>query len=215
MKIGIIGAGNIGRAYAVLWHAAGHQVFLSSRTPENHREFVESLGDGALVGSSAEAAAFGDVILLAPNYASSDAAIEEIRPHVQGKLVMDAMNPLRKPGDRRTEPLIGDGEIAGLVTAAKLPEARIAKAFTTLWSRHVETKSNINNPTVALPFAVDDAEDQETLARLITDAGFVPAYVGSLKDSGPLDPGSPIWNIVLTKDEALAKARDFNFSRTQ
>lgn len=213
MRIGIIGAGHIGRAYAALWHRAGHHVFLSSRTPADHQGFVDGLGAGAFVGSAAEAARFGDVVLLAANYASAETAIQAIAPHVVGKLVIDAMNPLRKPGDRRTEPLIGEGQVAALVTAAKLPRARVAKALTTLWSGHVETKNNVQAPSVAIPFAADGAEDKATVARLIRDAGFVPVDIGGLAAAAPLDPGSTIWNVVLSKDEVLARVAEFNSAR--
>ncbi|MEL7304780.1 MAG: enoyl-CoA hydratase-related protein [Myxococcota bacterium] len=213
MKIGIVGAGNIGRAYATLWHKAGHQVFLSSRKPQEHQSFVKNLGDGALVGTPVEAAEFGDVIFLAANYASAESALQAIRPHVGGKLVIDAMNPLRAPGDDRKEPLIDEGQISGLVTAGKLPEARIARAFTGLWAGYIEAKSDTASPSVAIPLAVDGEEDRLVVEELVSDAGFVPAYVGGLKQAGALDPGSPVWNVILTKDEALSRARAFNRSR--
>ncbi|MEO1658153.1 MAG: NAD(P)-binding domain-containing protein [Pseudomonadota bacterium] len=209
MKIGIIGAGNIGRLYANLWQKAGHQVFLSSRTPQDHQDFVDGLGDGAFVGTAVEAAQFGDVVFLAANYASAGSALAAIRPYVENKLVIDSMNPLRAPGDKRTEPLIGEGDVAGLVTASKLPEARVARAFTGLWAGHVEAKSDVASPKVAIPVAVDDPDDRGVVESLVADAGFVPAYVGNLAQSGITDPGSPIWNIVLTKDEVLDRVAAF------
>ncbi|MEL6977323.1 MAG: NAD(P)-binding domain-containing protein [Pseudomonadota bacterium] len=213
MKIGIIGAGNIGQAYATLWRNAGHEVFLSSRNPDKHQSFVNNLGDGAFFGTVVEAAQFGDVVFLAANYASADSALSAIRPFVGDKLVIDAMNPLRAPNDTRKEPLIAVGEISALVTAGKLPEARIARAFTGLWAGYIEAKSNVESPSVAIPLAVADQEDRSVVERLITDAGFVPAYVGDLSKAGALDPGSPVWNVILTRDEALSRAHAFNQSK--
>ncbi|MEO1191464.1 MAG: NAD(P)-binding domain-containing protein [Pseudomonadota bacterium] len=210
MKIGIIGAGNIGRAYARLWHKAGHQVFLSSRSPQDHQGFVDGLGDGALVGTVVEAAQFGEVVFLAANYASADGALRAIRPYVKNKLVIDSMNPLRAPDDDRKDPLIGEDEIAGLVTKAKLPEARVARAFTGLRAGYIEAKSDTASPWLAIPLAVDDQKDRSLVEGLISDAGFVPAYVGGLEQAGALDPGSPIWNVLLSKEEALSGARAFN-----
>lgn len=210
MKIGIIGAGSIGRLYAELWHKAGHQVFLSSRNPEDHRSFVRGLGENAFVGAPSEAATFGDVILLAANYGSAKSAIEAIKPHAAGKLVIDAMNPLRFTSNGALERMIGEDQLAADVISAELPEARIAKALTTLWSGHVESKSDVSAPTVAMPYAVDRKADKVIVAQLIADAGLVPVDLGGLKNSRPLDPGSPIWNVVLTKDEVLERVRNAN-----
>lgn len=212
MKIGIIGAGDIGRVYSTLWHKAGHEIFLSSRNPEDHRGFVAQLGDRAYVGTAAEAAAFGDVVLLAVNYPTVDSAIQDIAPHTVGKPVIDATNPLGYDADGKLETLIDKGQIAAEVMAAKLPDARLVKALTTLWSGHVETKQDAANSKVAMPFAADDLDAQTLTASLIKDAGFDPVFIGSLAASGPLDPGSSIWNVVLTKQEVLERVASFRSS---
>ncbi|MBO9436941.1 NAD(P)-binding domain-containing protein [Ruegeria sp. R13_0] len=209
MNIGIIGAGDIGRLYAKLWHQAGHAVFLSARDPNKHRAFVEALGDRAFFGTPEDAAAFGDVVLLAVNYPTVENAIEAITPHVIGKLVIDATNPLGYDANGKLEALIPDGEIAGLVMAEKLPNARIGKAFTSLWSGYVETKSNVADPQVAMPFAVNLDVDKTTMKQLIREAGLVPVDIGGLADSAALDPSSPVWNVVLTPDEVRQRVATY------
>ncbi|WP_417750404.1 NADPH-dependent F420 reductase [Ruegeria sp. SCP10] len=212
MKIGIIGAGDIGRLYAKLWHKAGHVVFLSARNPDKHRDFVAGLGDGAFLGTPEEAAAFADVVLLAVNYPTVESAVEAIAPHVSDKLVIDATNPLGYDAKGQLEALIPDGDIAGLVMAEKLPNARIGKAFTSLWSGYVETKSNVTDPQVAMPFAVDADADKTTMAQLIGEAGLVPVDIGGLADSAALDPSSPVWNVVLSSDEVKQRVAAFRLN---
>jgi predicted dinucleotide-binding enzyme len=68
LKIGIIGAGNIGGSVGVLWAQAGHQVFFSSRHPEQLEELACKAGPNAKVGYPKEAAEFGDVIFIAVPY---------------------------------------------------------------------------------------------------------------------------------------------------
>ena len=121
MKIGIIGAGAIGQTYAKLWSAAGHDILLSSRNPQNLTPIVKDIGGAAQAGTPAEAAQFGEAVLLAVNYWTLDEAIAAIKPHVSGKLVIDATNPLRHVEGGGTERAIADDQIAGLVLAAKLP----------------------------------------------------------------------------------------------
>lgn len=209
MKIGIVGAGAIGQIYAKLWSAAGHEVLLSSRNPQKLTSMVEEIGPSVQAGTPAQAAAFGEVVLLAVNYWTLDEAIETIRPHVAGKLLIDATNPLRHAEGGGVERVIGDDEISGLVIAAKLPEARIAKAFTTLWTGHVESHADVTDPKVAMTLAADAPADRETVAQLVRDAGLVPVDLGTLAQSRPLDPPSPIWNVVLTAQELAERVEVF------
>ena len=209
MKIGLIGAGAIGQIYAKLWNAAGHEVLLSSRNPQKLTELVGEIGPSVQAGTPAQAAAFGDVVLLAVNYRTLDDAIEAIRPHVEGKLVIDATNPLQHAEGGGIERVIEDDQIAGLVVAGKVPEARIAKAFTTLWTGHVERHANVADPKVAMTLAADAPADRETVAQLVRDAGLVPVDLGTLAQSRPLDPPSPIWNVVLTAQELADRVDEF------
>ena len=64
MKIGIIGTGEIGGALARHWGAAGHELLISSRHPEELRALAREIGPNARVGTPREAAAFGDVVLV-------------------------------------------------------------------------------------------------------------------------------------------------------
>jgi hypothetical protein len=200
MKVGIIGAGDVGKTLAKLWVQAGHSIILSSRHPETLVGVIQELGSSAQAATVAQAASEADVLVLAVNYWAVDEAIAQISPHVSGKIVIDATNPLRYAEGGGTERVIGDQEIAGLVMANKLPNARIVKAFTTLWTGYLQQYAHQSAPKVAVALA-GDAADKPVVAGLIQDAGFEPVDLGTLTDSRPLDPPSPIWNKVLTADE--------------
>ncbi len=209
MKIGIVGAGAIGQLYARLWNKAGHEILLSSRHPGKLTAMVREIGAEVQAGTPAQATQFGDVVLLAVNYTTIDEAVGAMRPHVHGKLIIDATNPLRLKESGGTERVIGDNEIAGLVMAKMLPEARVAKGFTTLWTGHVERYARVDDPTIAMTLAADHESDREIVAQLIRDAGLVPVDLGSLADSRPLDPPSPIWNVLLTAKELEESVAEF------
>lgn len=200
MKIGIIGAGDVGQTLAKLWIQAGHSVILSSRHPEILSNVIQELGSSAKAATVAQAAIEGEILLLAINYWTVDEAITQMTPYVEGKIVIDATNPLRYAEGGGTERVIGDREIAGLVMASKLPNARIVKAFTTLWTGYLQQHAQRSHPKIAMVFA-GDAVDKPVVATLIEDAGFEPVDLGTLADSRPLDPPSAIWNKVLTVDE--------------
>lgn len=203
MKIGIIGAGSIGSLYARFWSDKGHEVMLSSRNPGKIAEAAQAIG--ATSGTVQEAAKFGDVILLAINYWTLDEALTAIREHVSGKLVIDATNPLEYGPDGDIQRVIPEDSLAAEVMADHLPNARIAKSLTSLWSGHIENHADLTNPTIAMPFVAAHPDDHATVAELIKDAGLVPVDLGGLAQSRPLDPPSEIWNVVLTSEEMNAR----------
>src|SRR5690606_18781765 len=65
MKIGIIGAGNMGGTLAELWAKAGHEVMISSRHPDEIEAQAQAIGPNAHAGTAREAAAFGSVVVIA------------------------------------------------------------------------------------------------------------------------------------------------------
>lgn len=208
MKIGIIGAGDIGQLYAKLWNTAGHKIMLSSRNPDNHK--LEHLLDtGVLVGTPEEAAEFGDVILLAVNYWTVDSAVDVLNQYAAGKLIIDATNPLIFAESGGTKRVIKDDEIAGELMQQHIPLSRIGKSFTTLWTGHVERFTNVEQPNIAMPFAADDKQDRQLIKQLVLEAGLVPVELGTLSESRQLDPPSPIWNVVLTEPELLERLTPF------
>jgi len=207
MKIGIIGAGDIGKLYGRLWREAGHEIMISSRSSETRESAARAIG--AAAGTPQDAAAFGEVVLLAVNYATIDEAVSAIASQVAGKLVIDATNPLVRVPGGGTERVIAEDAIAGEAMAEKLPKARVAKGFTTLWTGHVEKHSDREAPRVAMTLAADDPADRETVAKLTRDAGLVPVDLGALAQSRPLDPPSPIWNVVLSVDELEERVATF------
>lgn len=198
MNIGIIGAGSVAQTLGKAWVKSGHKVMLSSRHPEDLQSLVDELG--VLVGTPGESAQFGEVVLLALNYWTIESAIDTITPFIKGKLVIDATNPLQYADGGGTERVIEDNQIAGEVMQVKLPMARIAKAFTTLWTGYLEKYAEAE-PRIAMTLAADQADDRALIAGLVNDVGFEPVELGSLADSRPLDPPSPIWNEVLTPNE--------------
>lgn len=204
MKIGIIGAGDVGQTLAKLWIQAGHSVILSSRHPETLKSIIQELGSSARAATVSQTAIEGEVLLLAVNYSTVDEALAQIAPHVTNKIVIDATNPLRSTEGGGIERVIGDRQIAGLVMADKLPTARIVKAFTTLWTGYLQQHAHRQNPQVAMALA-GDAADKPVVVSLIKDAGFEPVDLGALADSRPLDPPSPIWNKVLSANEVRSQ----------
>jgi predicted dinucleotide-binding enzyme len=93
LKIGIIGAGQIGGTLAKLWVAAGNEVLISSRHPEELRPLAQSLGPKARVGTPRGAALFGDVVLVSIPYGALPQIGRDLKAELAGKIVLDTGNP--------------------------------------------------------------------------------------------------------------------------
>ena len=92
MRIGIIGAGMIGSTLSKLWVDAGHLVRLASRHPENLQPFLERLGKRASAGTPAEAATFGEAVMLTVPLAAVPDLARDLAPLLVGKAVLDTGN---------------------------------------------------------------------------------------------------------------------------
>ena len=94
------GTGNLGTGLARLWAGAGYHVIIGSRSKEKACEAASRLnGDGrCVVGESNRAAAkAAEVVVLSVPYAIHDAIVQEIKPEVAGKIVVDTTVPLMPP----------------------------------------------------------------------------------------------------------------------
>ncbi|MBW1296022.1 NADPH-dependent F420 reductase [Aquimarina litoralis] len=192
-NIGIIGSGAIGGILGTYWAQAGHKVMFSSRNPEKLAKLVEKAGDNSQFGSVEEATAFGDIILLAVNYSSIHQAIEKIKGFVTDKIIIDATNPLIKT-DNGYKNMIPENTTAGEAMQRLLPDAKIMKSYTTLWSKYLETQSNKKDGLLVMPLSGGYKEDKQKVTQLIIDSGFHPYDLGGLSKSKLQDPGSAIWN---------------------
>src|SRR3954468_24345890 len=91
MKIGIIGAGHIGGNCATQFAKGGHEVKLSGRDPSKLEPLAAQIGDAASVGTPAEAAEFGEVVVFAIPWDGWDDAVGSAGS-LDGKIVIDTTN---------------------------------------------------------------------------------------------------------------------------
>jgi len=203
MKIGIIGTGHIGGTLAKLWVAAGHEVLLSSRHPDELRPLAKALGPRARVGTPKEAASFGDVVLVSVPYKALPEIGRDLKAELAGKIVLDTCNPY--PGR--------DGDMAndvrkkgtGVASPEFLPGTRLIRAFNAINAGSLASEAHRKPPLIGIPLAGDDAEALRVAQRLVIDAGFDPVVVGGLARAREFDVGTPVYTKLLTAAE-LQKA---------
>jgi len=194
MRIGIVGAGNIGSTIARLWADAGHEVRVASRHLDELRPLVAQLGARGSAGTPAEAATFGEVVMLTvPLKAVPDLA-RDLAPILAGKIVLDTGNAY----ERRDAVLAREASAHPLGSAgwaaAMFPGARWVKAFNTVYFKTLQTEAHRPGDRVGIPLASDDAGALDTAAALVRDAGFDPVVVGPLVRGKEFEPDTPAYN---------------------
>jgi 8-hydroxy-5-deazaflavin:NADPH oxidoreductase len=199
MKIGVIGSGRIGSTIGGLWVKAGHEVMFSDRDPEQVKRAMDGLGQRARAGSVAEAAAFGDAVLIAVPYAALPAIQQQVGGQLKGKVVVDPNNPVASRDGEMGAQAREKG--AGVSTAALLPGARVVRAFNSWGYSVMAREANRPAPRMAIPVAADDPRALKLGMQLVADAGFDPVPAGSLAQSKAFDLGSSVSGRVLTAPE--------------
>lgn len=199
LKIGVIGVGNIGGTLAELWVRAGHRVLLSSRHPEQLRGLAERLGELASVGTPAEAAAFGDAVLVAIPYGSYPELGRSLAGALAGKVVLDAGNPISSRGPE----LADEARINGIgpTSTRYLGNPRLVRAFSNLGSGVLAREANRPPPRLAMPILGDDRDALELASRLVSDAGFDPVLIGTLERAPDTAMGGSLSGVQTTAAE--------------
>jgi predicted dinucleotide-binding enzyme len=186
MKIGIIGAGRIGGNAARLFAAAGHEVLLSfSRDPSRLHELADAIGERARVGSVAEAARFGEVVLFSVPWRLIPDVVHQAGS-LEGTVVIDTTNQFGRGGVQR----IPGGRTAAQLNQERMPGAKLVKAFNTLTAGFQASEAGREPPEerVVLFLCGDDDTAKATVSDLILDAGFAPIDLGGLANAAPMEP---------------------------
>lgn len=189
VKIGIVGSGRIGGTLGKIWADAGHAVMFSSLDLEHDKKLAAEVGANARAGTPREAAAFGDVLLVAVPYHALPAVGKDLGALLKGKIVIDACNPISGRDGETGKWAQEKG--AGLASAELLPGARIVRAFNAVgYARLPDIKTR--DPKVGMPMAGDDAKAIAVASTLVREVGFEPVPVGSLAFGRHLVPRTPL-----------------------
>jgi predicted dinucleotide-binding enzyme len=192
MRLGIIGAGNIGQAVAGHAVAAGHEVIISSRRGgESLAQAAAAVG--ATPGTVAEAAA-GEVVLLAVPWAAVPAALDGLT--WDGQVLIDATNAFVS-----FEPVqladLGD-QTSSEYVASLAPGAHVVKAFNTLFARFIAADAQRQ----IVFYAGDDADAKTRFREFADGLGFAPVDIGGLHAGGLLmAPGGPLAGLHALRQE--------------
>lgn len=182
MKIGIIGAGNVGRALGGAWRTR-HDVTFGVRSPGDPK-YADL---GAPAATNADAAANSDVVVLCTPWQDTEQAVNACGD-LSGKIVIDCTNPLT-PDFSALE--VGHTTSGAEKVAAWAPGARVCKAMNQIGAPMMDHPQLSIAPVMFI--CVDDDDAKDITGRLVTELGFETVDAGDLTLARLLEPYALIW----------------------
>jgi predicted dinucleotide-binding enzyme len=193
MKIGIIGAGQIGGTLTRRLTQLGHEVSVAnSRGPESLADLARETGAKAVTVH--EAARAGEVVIVTIPMAKVRDLPKDLFASVpESVVVVDTANYYPRQRDGRIDEI-----------EAGMPESRwvekqlgrpVVKAFNNIYARHLMEKGKPKGAPgrIALPVAGDDKRAKEIVIRLLDELGFDGVDAGGLDESWRQQPGTPVY----------------------
>ena len=209
MKIGIIGAGNIGGTLTRRLAALGHEVSVAnSRGPETLRELTTETGATAV--SVTDAARDKDLVVVTiPEKNVPDLPDDLFADAGDVVIVVDTGNYYPQQRDGRID-AIEDGMVESRWVQQQL-DRPVIKAFNNIYADHLRDNGRpAGTPgRIALPVAGDDDGAKAVVMQLIDELGFDAVDAGSLDQSWRQQPGTPVYTTDLDTDgvrRALSQA---------
>jgi predicted dinucleotide-binding enzyme len=195
-QVGVLGSGEVGRRLAAGFQSRGHEVMIGSRDPDKPelREWLAGDGQGVKAGSFAEAAAHGQLLVLAVlGNAAEEAIAEAGRENFSGKVVIDAMNPLDFSRGFPPKLSITGEDSLGERVQRTLPDAKVVKAFNTIGNPYfVDPSFSEGKPTMLI--AGDDEAAKLTVANVLSDFGWDDVVdMGGIEGSRELEAICIAW----------------------
>ncbi len=204
MTTAIIGTGVIGSVIARELASGGESLRLSSADHESARTLAAEIGRTAVVAvDNRDALQGAGAVVLALRFTVLKAVIDEIAGPLTGKLVVVPSNPLTTDAQGNVSRVLPEGQSSGEVVAGWLPAgARLAMAFGTMSADLLESSGNRSPESAVLFYAADDDRAGQEVERLIRTAGFEPVKVGGIEQSGRLEVGGDLHDLVVGPAEA-------------
>jgi predicted dinucleotide-binding enzyme len=182
-RIGILGTGAMTVALAARLVQAGHRVLIGSRDPERARAVARAVGAD---GGSHQDAAASDVVIVAVADRMALDVVRAVAPQLAGAVVVDIGNPIDPP---HFESRYGAGPSLAERMAAVAPEARVVKAFNTVYAELLAGPIPARDAGIPVPvlLASDDDAAMQVVAGLVREIGCDPRVVGTLRVSRHLE----------------------------
>lgn len=196
MKAGIIGSGKVAQELGLGLLKLNYEVMLGTRNVEKLESWQNSAGQGAKAGSFADAAEFGDFIILATKW-EDEAAFKAIemagKNHFAGKIVIDVTNPIHiRPDGGTPEPALGFPESAGKKVQEFLLRSKVVKAFNIVTAKYM-CQPELEDGIPEMFIAGNDPTAKAFVQKIAADWGWPVSDMGDISQSYLLEALALLW----------------------
>ena len=192
MNIGIIGSGAVGQQLAKDLIAHGHHVTIGTRDASKLAEFSVQ-NPSIKLASNADAAAFGEMVLLATHWEGTQNAIQLADPkNLEGKVVVDITNPLDFSSGQPALS-IGFSTSAGEQVQAWLPGSHVVKALNSITANAMINPKSFIGGEPDMFIAGNDADAKQTVQKFLEGVGWGVVDLGDITKSRLIEPLAMIW----------------------
>jgi 8-hydroxy-5-deazaflavin:NADPH oxidoreductase len=196
-KIGVLGSGDVGQTLANGFIKHGYSVMMGSRSLEKLATWKKGVGEKAATGSFSEAAAFGDIVVVAVKGTMAQAALGLAgEKNLNGKTIIDVTNPI---ADAAPE----NGVLKYFTTLDKslmeqlqaaFPKANFVKAFNSIGNAFmVNPDFGKIKPTMFI--AGNSEQSKKDVAKILDQFGFEVEDMGKAEGARAIEPLCMLWCI--------------------
>lgn len=194
MNVAILGTGTVGQTLARGFIGLGHQVIVGTRDPNgaSAKKALAAIGPGVSAASFADAARAADFAVLATAWDGTESAVKLAgAANLAGKLVIDAVNPL-KMVDGAPTLAVGHTTSAAEMIQGWLPQARVVKAFNIVTAAHMVNPKLAGGPPTMF-IAGNDAAAKQQVLDILARFGWESIDIGALDGARLLEPLAMLW----------------------
>ena len=196
-KVGVIGSGVVGQVLSDGFLKHGFEVMRGTREPAKLDSWKAGAGARASTGTFAEAAAFGDLVVLAVKGSAAESIVDQAGPErLAGKTVIDTTNPLAEtaPVNGVLAYFTGPNESLMERLQKRAPQAHLVKAFSSVGNALMVNPKLPGGPPTMFICGDDEGAKKET--RGILDAfGWETEDLGAAAAARAIEPLCMLWCI--------------------
>lgn len=197
MKIGILGSGVVGQVLGNGFIKHGYEVMIGTRSPEKLSEWKVKAGKGGQVGSFAEAAAFGDLVVLAAKGTTAKNTLQMAgAANLKGKVIIDTTNPIADaPPENGVLKFFTslDNSLMEQLQAA-YPNARFVKAFCSVGNASM-VNADFGGIKPTMFICGNDANAKKEVSKILDQFGFEVEDMGGVEAARAIEPLCILWCI--------------------
>lgn len=195
MRYGVLGTGMVGLAISNRLAELGHEVMIGTRDPSKSSDKLKSKNEAVLIGTFAEAAAFGDILFsVTLGSVSVDVLKAAGESNLNGKALVDVSNPLDFSKGMPPTLFVTNTDSLGEQIQRAFPKLKVVKALNTMSAPIMVNPKQVAGGDHDLFICGDDASAKASVIGVLNEFGWVNIHdLGDITNSRALEALLPIW----------------------